>query len=69
MVTRIGSTQKRPATEIVEDELLVYLRLCKWGYATSVMEAKTYDARTVMQAFAYEMFCDDYERAFLEVNK
>lgn len=27
------------------------------------------DARTVLQALAYEGFCNDYELAYLELNK
>lgn len=49
--------------------LLIYLRLCKAGYARSVAEAAELDARTVLQAINYESFCSDYEQAFLELNK
>jgi hypothetical protein len=49
--------------------LLIYYRLCKAGYAKSVQEAKTMDAREVIQALAYEGFLNDYERVWLELNK
>jgi hypothetical protein len=34
-----------------------------------MVEARTLDARTVLQALNYEKFCDDYEAAFMELNK
>jgi hypothetical protein len=49
--------------------LLVYFKLCKSGYASSVAEAATMDARTVLQALNYDTFCSDYESAFLEMNR
>lgn len=49
--------------------MLIYYRLCKSGYAQSVSEAKKLDVRTVVQALAYEKFCNDYEAAYLELNK
>lgn len=52
-----------------DDNLLVYFRLCKAGYAGSIKEARALDARTVLQALYYETFMADYERAFLELNK
>lgn len=39
------------------------------GYARSVKEASELDARTVLQAFAYEDFCNDFDLAFMELNK
>lgn len=54
---------------IQEDNLLIYFRLCKAGYARSINEARELDARTVLQALAYETFLVDYERAFFELNK
>lgn len=27
------------------------------------------DARTVLQALAYDGFCDDYEAAYIELNR
>lgn len=53
----------------MEDDLVVYFRLCKSGYASSIKEAETLDVRTVLQALAYEKFCGDYQIAFLELNK
>jgi hypothetical protein len=49
--------------------MLIYFRLCKAGYAGSVLEAAEFDARTVIQALYYEDFCSDYEHTFLELNK
>jgi len=34
-----------------------------------LQEAKEMDARAVLQALAYEDFCNDFENAFLEINK
>jgi hypothetical protein len=48
---------------------LIYFRLCKGGFAQSVVEARELDARTVLQALAYEGFCADYEMAYMELNK
>jgi hypothetical protein len=47
---------------------LIYFRLAKAGYG-SVSEIAEWDARTVLQALNYEKFIDDYERAWLELNK
>jgi hypothetical protein len=49
--------------------LLVYFKLCKGGYASSIPEAAQLDARSVLQALAYDQFCADYEAAFYELNK
>lgn len=49
--------------------LLTYFRLCKAGYASSVFEAAQMDARTVLQALAYEHFLSDYESAYYDLNK
>lgn len=49
--------------------MLIYYRLCKAGFARSVAEAKELDVRTVVQALAYEKFCNDYEAAYMELNK
>jgi hypothetical protein len=48
--------------------LLVYFKLCKAGYAGSVAEAKEMDVRTVLQALAYESFCNDWEAMFWQLN-
>jgi hypothetical protein len=61
--------RKRPRVEAVNDDLLFHLRLCRLGYAKSVDEAAEFDARTVLQILAYEEFCDDYERAYWELNQ
>ena len=52
-----------------DDPLIIYFRLCKSGYASSVTEAATLDARTVLQALSYDAFCNDYELAYMELNK
>lgn len=49
--------------------MIYYFRLCKAGYARSVIEAMELPARVVLQAIYYESFCSDYEAAYLEVNK
>lgn len=54
---------------MIEDDLLVYFKLCKAGYASSVREAAELDVRTVLQALNYETFLADYERAYLELVK
>jgi hypothetical protein len=43
--------------------------LCKLGYASGIAEARTFDARTVLQVLHYENFCDDYETTFMGLNK
>jgi hypothetical protein len=48
---------------------LIHLRLCKAGYAASLEDAKKMTAREVLQALNYEKFCDDFERAWAELNK
>jgi len=48
--------------------LLIHLRLVKAGYG-SIAEVRELDARTVLQALNYEKFIDDFERAYLEINK
>jgi hypothetical protein len=30
---------------------------------------KEMDSRTVLQALYYEKFCDDFEKAYLEINR
>jgi len=47
---------------------LIFFRLSKAGYG-SVNEIEKWDARKVLQALAYEVFCSDYEAAWLELNK
>jgi hypothetical protein len=42
--------------------------LIKAGYASSVPEAMTLDARTVIQAINYENFLGDYEACYIELN-
>jgi hypothetical protein len=40
----------------------------KAGYG-SLREVQEFDARTVLQALNYEGFCNDYESAYVELNK
>lgn len=47
---------------------MVYFRLVKGGFASSVTEAATLDVRTVLQAFHYEAFIRDYEDAYVALN-
>lgn len=69
MSTYFSNDKQRPSIEASDDDLLIYFRLCKEGYASSVKEAAEMDARTVLQALNYEKFCSDYESAYLEINK
>jgi hypothetical protein len=52
----------------LDSNLLIYFRLSKSGYGT-VNEIEMWDARKVLQALNYEKFCDDYERAYIGLNK
>lgn len=52
-----------------DDDLLIYFRLVKSGYAASLREAKEMDVREVIQALHYETFLADYEKAFIEMNR
>ncbi len=61
--------QDTPEVKVTDDDLLVYFRLCKAGYASSVTEAAGLSARVVLQALHYEKFCNDYENAYLELNR
>lgn len=61
--------RKYPSIEASDDVLLIYLRLCKAGYAGSLNHAKEMTAREVLQALNYETFCNQYEQAYLELNK
>lgn len=58
-----------PVIEVKDDALIYYFRLCKSGYASSIKEAAELDARTVLQALNYEKFINDYEIAYMELNK
>jgi hypothetical protein len=64
-----AKAHKYPSTEAVEDELLIYFRLVKAGYAPTVREAAQMTAREVLQALHYEKFISDYEAAFVEINR
>jgi hypothetical protein len=47
---------------------LYYIKLSKAGYG-SVNEIEEWDARKVLQALEYEKYCDDYDSAWLEMNR
>lgn len=59
---------QRPRIEAVDDVLLVHIRLVKLGFG-SFDQVRELDARTVLQALNYEKFCDDFDRAYGELNK
>lgn len=40
----------------------------KAGYG-SLREVEEFDARRVLQALNYEEFCNDYEAAYVEMNR
>lgn len=42
--------------------------MVKSGYG-SLNEVKEMDARVVLQALNYDKFCDDYERAYMEMHR
>lgn len=52
-----------------DDPMVVYFRLCKSGYATSIREARELTAREVLQALCFDRFCSEYDAAFVELNK
>lgn len=66
---RHGDSRRRPIVKATDDDLIVYFRLCKGGYASGITEAKTLDARTVIQALHYDGFLADWDTTFIEVNK
>jgi hypothetical protein len=39
------------------------------GYARSIADAREMTAREVIQALNYEVFCGDYEREYMEINR
>lgn len=48
--------------------MLIHFRLVKAGYGT-LREVEEMDARKVLQALHYEKFLNDYESAYLELNR
>lgn len=64
----MGETKKQPSVEASDDPILIYFRLSKCGYG-SVAEIEKWEARKVLQALNYERFCNDYEAAFMELNR
>lgn len=68
MVKRARESDKEPEIKIEEDDLLIYFKLMKAGYAQSLKEARELTAREVLQALAYERFIGDYERSYIELN-
>ncbi len=69
MVEVFGDDRIKPRVKAVDDNLLIYFRLCEAGYVSSVREAETLDARTVLQALSRIKFLADYEAAYMELNK
>lgn len=50
--------------------MLIHFRLAKAGYGSvSGDPIEEWDARKILQALSYEKFCDDYESAYMELNK
>lgn len=69
MLTVFNRVGKRPRVEVEEDSDFLYaLRLSKAGYG-SVREIEGWDARRVLQALAYESYLDDYEQAWIDINR
>lgn len=68
VTTVINGKRKYPKIEAEDDSLLILFRLSKAGYG-SVNEIEEWDTRTVLQALYYEQFCDEYETAYLEINR
>lgn len=52
-----------------DEELLIYFRLVKAGYASSLNEAKSLNVRETLQALHYETFLVDYEKAYIDLNR
>lgn len=48
---------------------MIYCRLVKGGYASSLDHAETLSARKVLKVLAYENFLGEYEDEYLELNK
>lgn len=48
---------------------MTFFRLVKAGYARSLREAESMDARSVIQALAYETFLSQYQMTMTELNK
>lgn len=70
VTTFVGNDDRKlPEIEAADDDLLIYFRLCKAGYAQSIREARELGTRTVIQALYYELFLNEYERAYLEINR
>lgn len=69
METVLRPDRKSPRVEAVDDDLLIFFKLCKSGYANSISDAKTLTAREVLEALNYEQFICDYEDTYMELNK
>ncbi len=52
-----------------DEELLIYLRLVKGGWASGFDEAKRLNVREVLQALHYDTFLVDYEKAYIDLNR
>lgn len=71
VTTHVGNRNRKfPAIEVNEEDEahLIYFRLSKAGYG-SVNEIENWDVKKVLHALVYESFIDDYEHAYLELNK
>lgn len=49
--------------------MVIVCRLAKAGYGTVRQVRYEMDAREVLQALYYEIFCSEYEEAYMELNK
>jgi hypothetical protein len=49
--------------------MAIFCRLVKAGYGTLYHIREEMDAREVIQALNYEIFLNEYEDMFLELNK
>jgi hypothetical protein len=66
------NTDRKPGVEAAgkdDDDLIIFLRLVKEGYAGSLKEAMELDARTVVQALYYEAFLGMYQDTYVWLNK
>lgn len=64
----IHGPRKRPAIEVDDSNLLIFIRLVKLGYG-DFEKVRQLSARVVVQALNYEVFCDDYADTEWELNK
>jgi hypothetical protein len=65
---RIKKRRQFPKVEAEADDLVIFFRIIKAGYASSLGEAKKLTAREIIQALNYETFLADYEDEYLAIN-